>query len=1810
MDRIGVHDNFFALGGHSLLATQVVSRITGSIRADLPLREMFQSPTIAELAGRIGSATAGASGPPIVPVPREGEMLPSFTQEALWFLDQLERGRATYTIYSPLRIKGPLQVAIAERALNEILRRHESLRTRFPEVDGRPIQVIEPVKPRPLSLIDLSELPPAQRESQLRQWIAEEMARPIDLQNGPLIRITLLRLAQDDHVAMVSAHHMIYDGWSMAVLQRELAILYLAFASGQPSPLPELPIQYADFAAWQRQWLQGEQLQRLRGYWIKQLAGVAPLELPLDHPRPAIRTTRGDTLLIDLPQETGEALLTFCRQEGVTPFMTLLAAFKVLLQRYSGQDDIAVGSPVANRARPETEALIGYFVNVVVLRDDVSREPSFREVLRRVKQTTLDAYDHQEMTLDQVVAAVNPPRDMSRHPLFQVMFALHNFDLPQMDPHGFNISGLEDGPAVKSAFFDLTLAFWQTGAVFRGEWNFRTDLFEAETIRRMVGHFHVLLAAAIAEPDRSLTSLPLLTDEERERVTVEWNATAMEYPQDVCFHDLVAARVAATPEAEAVVLEEERWTYRHLDDAANRIARLLQRQGVEPQARIAICLERSPRLLAAVLGVLKAGGVYVPLDPAYTRTAEERMKYVLQDAQVSLVLTDSSQVEAISSVHPNVLVLDQSDGDAIPPSVEVEAADEEKGNSDRLAYILYTSGSTGKPKGVMVTHRNLVNAYFGWLRAYRLDDVRSHLQMASFAFDVFGGDMVRALGSGGKLVICPRETLLDPLRLLDLIRREKVDAGEFVPVVLRHLVQYLEETDQSLDGLQLVVVGSDAWYVAEHKRTLRCLVPGTRLVNSYGLTETTIDSSYFEGDAGRLPDASLVPIGRPFANVRLYVLDGRMQPVPVGVPGELYIGGDGVSRGYVNQELNAERFVADPFMPGASGRLCHTGDRARWRPDGQVEFLGRADNQVKIRGFRVEPGEIEEVLGGHPALAAAAVAPRERAAGDLRLIAYVVGKTDVVPVAAELKQFLAQRLPDYMIPSAFVVLRALPTTTSGKVDRKALPAPDWTSTAAQGEFVAPRPGAEQQLAAIWSEVLALERIGAHDNFFDLGGNSLVALRLVARVRAAFSIDLPLVALFAAPTVAGLAMAVEKMRGQAQAGDDAGETVDLEAEAELDSALCVTANQPVATTPPAKILLTGATGFLGAYLLRELLEQTSAEVHCLVRAPNAEEGRKRIADNLSQYELDVPGATERIVPVCGELAEPRLGLSAEQFDSLAATIDAVFHNGAYVNFVYPYQILRAANVAGTKEILRLATQTKVKPLHFVSTVSVFDSPEYATAGTINEDQPLIALGSLQGGYAQSKCVAEKLVREAGRRGLPIAVYRPGRVTADADTGAESLTDYTTLLLRLCIEMKTAPSSDDRVDMTPVDYVARAVVGLALRREAMGKTFHLINPRAVPLRDVYRAIRTCGYELQEVPPDEWRTRAIQWGGRSRDESFKAFSSWLWLMGQTPPAATAPPAEAATATPPTIACEQTLRDLQPLGISCPTLNVDRLTKQVRFLERKELLSPPRRAGRQAESLVPLRTGGSARPLFIFHGMGGHVAAFMPLAHALAGDRPMFGLQARGLDPGQWPQDRIEAMATSCLEEIRDVQPRGHYLLAGWSMGGLIALEAAQQLLAIGQETALVVMFDTHLSLHDFQYEVDDHSVLMQVAPRLNIPIEQLKGLPIEQKWQRIAEMADKAEGMGIAEIRRLAAACKAHLAAIARYEPRPYPGHAVLFTAQGGRSAQNRRWKTICPRLCVESAAGDHFSMLREPHVKALTERLGRFLQECDEEGKQKP
>lgn len=1548
LDRVGVHDSFFELGGDSLQAAILLNLVASGLgrQLSIPLRDLFQTPTIAGLAERIESATSDESSaqPPLVPIARDGELPLSLNQEALWFLDRLEPDRPTYMLHLALNVRGPLNIPALEQALNEIARRHEVFRTTFPEVNGGPVQVIAPPKPASLPVIDLSDLPESEREEELRRRIAAEMRRPIDLSNGPLIRITLLRRAKDDYAAVTSTHHIIHDGWSMGIVLRELATLYPAYAAGRLSPLPELPVQYVDFSAWQRQLLQGETLERLRGYWQDQLVGTPPLELPTDHPRPAVRTTRGSSRPCRLSPETSAAVLEFCRREGVTPFMTLLAAFEVLLARYAGQNDFAVGVPVANRNKAETESLIGYFVNVVVLRTKLKGDPTFREAVLRTRQTALDGFERQEMTLDQVVDAVKPPRDLSRNPIFQVMFALQNIKLPAPPEMELEISPYEDCPAPPSANFDLTLELFERNDTFEGGLGFSTDLFLSETIDRMIEQFEVLVATAVREPDRTVSALPLLGDAESRAMIDRWNDTARPYDRTRPIHRLFEEHARATPDATAIVAGDERWTYSQLNAKANQIAHHLRNHNIGPETRVGVCMERSPELFAAVLGIMKAGGAYVPLDPAYTHEAAERTKYVIESSQVALVVTTVALADSIDV--PVKVVLD---GASAEPIASQSGENVDGGaNADSLAYILYTSGSTGRPKGVMVTHGNLINAYYGWLDAYRLDtEVRSHLQMASFGFDVFAGDFIRAFGSGGKLVVCRKEILLDAERLLDLLRREQIDAAEFVPVVMRNLVQYLQETEQTLDSMRLAIVGSDVWYVADHQQAKRVLGKNTRLINSYGLTETTIDSSYFEGDVRAMADGSLTPIGRPLANTRLYVLDEQMRPTPIGVAGGLYIGGDGVSRGYVNAELNAERFPIDPFSSIPNSRMCRTGDRARRRADGQIEFLGRADNQVKIRGFRVEPGEIEHVLREHPSLSQAVVTARQRTAGDVQLVGYVVMKLNAAFDATELRGHLVGRLPDYMIPSAFVALDALPTTSSGKIDRKSLPDPDWGNLPSRTEYVAPKTSLEQQVAGIWAELLNIEKVGTQDNFFDLGGNSLLALRLAARVRKDIGVEVPLVTLFTSPTVGLLAAAIEQLRQQAELmGFVTGPQVDWDAETQLDPVIRAADDLASPVLKPSRVLLTGATGFLGAFLLRELLEQTDADIYCLVRADDVEAGRKKIARILEQYHIQGVGASARIVPICGDLAQPRLGLSDDAFRELAASIDAIYHNGAQVSSIYPYQMLRAANVGGTIEVLRLATQSKLKPLHFVSTISVFDSPEYLVKSTIDETQPLVTIGSLTTGYARTKCVAEKLVRAAAARGLPTAIYRPGRIAADSEHGAGNMADEVTIMAKLCIELGALPTAEEtaEINMAPVDFVSRAIVALSRQKESLGSTFHLMNPKPVAVRKIYRAMLSSGFNLQELPFAQWRSRMIEHGSHSKNDMLAGFAH---LLAADAAHQSQSPEDSVPKT--SIECSHTTRRLDQLAVQCPTIDDVMLSRYFQFLGRRI----------EAEAAEPSREG-----------------------------------------------------------------------------------------------------------------------------------------------------------------------------------------------------------------------------------------------------------
>ncbi|HEX6291276.1 MAG TPA: amino acid adenylation domain-containing protein, partial [Herpetosiphonaceae bacterium] len=1495
VERVGVHDSFFELGGHSLMATQVISRIREVCQVDLPLRALFEAPTVAGLSERIASARFEAPeliAPPIQPVPRDGTPLVlSFAQQRLWFFDQLQPESAAYNISTALHFEGTLDVAALEQSLSEIVRRHESLRTVFAQGGdlGQPIQLIGPVEPLPLPQIGLDFLPPEERLGEAIQMASEEAERPFDLQSGPLLRATLLHLGPTEHVLLLNMHHIVSDGWSMGVFMREMTVLYRAFATGSPSPLPELPIQYADYAAWQRNWLQGDVLSAQLDYWKQQLGPegtpVPTLQMPTDYPRPPVATLRGAVQEFALPQALGETLKAISRREGATLFMTLLTAWQVLLSRYSGQDDIAVGTPIANRTRGEVERLIGYFINTLVLRTDLTGATTFREALQRVRATALGAYAHQDLPFEQIVDAVQPERDLSRHAIFQVMFVLQNAPMDPVEMPGLLFKPL--AIARTTTRFDLTLTMAEGPHGLTGALEYSTDLFEPETITRLIGHFQTLLTEIAAQPAQPLASLSLLTPGEEHQVLIDWNATAREYPHDACIHTLFAEQAARTPDAIAAVFEDQQIAYAELDRRSNQLARYLQSLGVGPDVCVGVFMERSLDLVVGLLGILKAGGAYLPLDPSYPA---DRLSFMVADSAAPVLLTQRNLLLDLPDHQAQVVCVD-TDWPTIARSSAAPVAS--AATPDHLAYVIYTSGSTGRPKGVMVPHRGVVNFFVGiderigepqpgtWLavtsisfdisvlelfwtltrgfqvvvqreadysqaqssahadkpmqfslfyfasddRADTRTQYRLLMEGAKFAdrhgftavwtperhFHAFGGlypnpsvtsaaiaaitervqiragsvvlplhnpirvaeewsvvdnlsngrvgisfasgwhaddfvfaperfttrkqamleqiETVRklwrgeavpfkggagnqvdirvsprpvqadlpmwltasgapetfktagALGVGvlthllgqtveglaekialyraawrehghpgdghvtlmlhtfvGKDLDVVRETVREPFTnylrtsldlignlarsmgrdpqaedfseddmtaLLDhafdryfetsslmgtpdiclqMVDRLKgigvdevaclIDFGVEVQTVIdsfdylmllqersnryaratadysvlaqlsRHGISHMQCTPSmanmllldpealtAMASLRKLMLGGEALPLALADQLTRAL--DAELHNMYGPTETTIWSTTQQVERG----STAISIGRPIANTEIYILDRYLQPTAIGIPGDLYIGGDGLVRGYLNRpELTAERFIPNPFggrPHGAPGtRLYKTGDLARYRANGTIEYLGRVDTQVKIRGYRIEVGEIEAVLGEHPAVREAVVVARDDAtsadSSAKRLVAYVVPH-ETMPAMNELRSFLEARLPGYMVPALIMALDALPLTPNGKVDRSALPAPDQLRPDLETDFVAPQTPIEQMLANIWADVLQVGEVGVTDNFFSLGGNSLLATLLVSRMREAFQVDLPVRMLFEAPTIAGLSQRIVQAR---------------------------------------------------------------------------------------------------------------------------------------------------------------------------------------------------------------------------------------------------------------------------------------------------------------------------------------------------------------------------------------------------------------------------------------------------------------------------------------------------------------------------------------------------------------------------------------------------------------------------------------------------------------------------------------------------------
>jgi amino acid adenylation domain-containing protein len=1126
VEQVGMNDNFLELGGDSLLATRIFSRVLNRFQVELPIQTLLNASTIADMAGALAShRTEGANGnngalasaDRSIPLRKNTDPVPlSFAQERLWFLDQLQQLGPAYNVGRAFRLRGDLDKGSLEKALQSIVARHEALRTTFRLKDEVPVQVIETGRTIQLEEVDLLE----DQGEDIQRLINDEARRPFDLSQDLMLRAKLFRLPGEEHVLHLTLHHIASDGWSTGVLYRELSEFYASYTTGRSTALPELPIQYADYAVWQREWLVGKRLEEQLSYWKEHLAdSPALLELPADHPRPAEFTYQGARENFEFPAGLLSALKKLSQQEGVTLFMMLLAAFQAFLSRYTGSEDIVVGSPIAGRTRIETERLIGFFVNTLVLRTDLSGNPTFRQLLGRVSDVAFNAYEHQDLPFEKLVVELQPDRSLNHSPLFQVMFVLQNAHSETFTLPGLQLQRLDLDTGTSK--FDLTLFLQEEGKALKGVLQFNTDLFERGTVMRLLGHYQTLLKEVVKDPDQPISSIPLLAGPERDRLLVEWNDTKKDHP-NAAIHELFEAQVEKTPDAVAVVFEEEVLTYSEVNGRANQVAHHLRKRGVGPDILVGICLERSLEMVIGLLGVLKAGGAYVPLDPTYPKN---RLAFMIEDTGASVLLTQELLLENLPGSSTYVVCLDKNWESIARESKENPASGAAPEN---LAYVIYTSGSTGQPKGVAMPHGPLVNLIAWQSEHSECGKGTRTLQYAPLGFDVSFQEIFSAWYAGGTLVLINDAQRRDPVETLRLIDEEKVERLFLPFVALEQLAEVASRVSIFPESLREVNTAGEQLRITPAISHLFERLPHCQLVNQYGPTEAHVVSAY---ELSGKPDSwpRLPPIGRPIANTSLYILDANLEPVPIGVPGELHIGGVGLARGYLKRsELTADKFIPDPFTDMPDARLYKTGDLARFLPDGNIEFLGRMDDQVKIRGFRIELGEIEAVLAEHPAVGQCVVLAREDVPGDKRLVAYVAEDDQKKSSVEVLRVFLKDKLPEYMIPSAFVMLNQFPLTSSGKVDRRALPAPDKTRPELEKAFVAPRTDVEKELERIWIEVLCLERVGIHDNFFELGGHSLMATQIVNRVRSEMVVELPLIAIFESPTIAEIAKTIQSM----------------------------------------------------------------------------------------------------------------------------------------------------------------------------------------------------------------------------------------------------------------------------------------------------------------------------------------------------------------------------------------------------------------------------------------------------------------------------------------------------------------------------------------------------------------------------------------------------------------------------------------------------------------------------------------------------------
>ena len=1360
------------------------------------------------------------------------------TQQGLWFQSHYAQGQGLYHVQLALEIAQEVQLDAFRQSWHQVMQRHPILRTSFWEWQGQEgLQLVWRELPLPMSVQDWRGQSHEEQQERLQAYLREERARGFVPGEEPQWRILLAQTGAQEHQLVWSAHHSILDGWSMGIVLAEVSRCYQALSQGQAMAWkPGRP--YREYVSW----LAAQDLQQAEQYWQETLRGVEPAA-PLSVERRADSNWHGASegqthgqVSLRLSEEETTGLQELAQRSHLTLNTLLQGCWALLLSRYRGAEEALFGVVVSGRpAEMEgVEQMVGLFINTLPLRVQVPGQMGWDEWIQQVQEQNVQLRHYEYSPLVQVQRWSGIPAGA---PLFESLFVFENFPAEEEQLEALHLR-LPRGE--ERIHYPLSLVMGldkQLGITLY----YDARRFERETAAHMLEQIRQVCAQIVRTPQTRLAQLSLLSERERVQVLSDWNAAGQATIESACIHELFAEQARRAPEALALVCGEQQLTYGELERRANQLAHWLQRQGVGPEVPVGLCVERSLEMITGMLAILKAGGAYVPLDPSYP---QERLGYMIQDAHLHLLLTQehlharvpvgSVPVAYLDSVRPGIAQLPVT---ALRSGVVPE----------NLAYVIYTSGSTGRPKGTLVTHRGFASFTHWQRQTYQLQEPQRVLQSASFSFDASVLEIVAALLSGGTLHLPVPGLRMIGTDLLDLLLEQGIENVTLTPSALATLPLV------PLPDVRVLSAVGEACPV----ELMRSWTKGRTFLNGYGPTETTIFACVARCEASQ----ERIHIGRPVTNTRLYVLDRHLEPVPIGVPGELYIGGMGVTRGYLGRpELTAERFIADPFAtPGeGGGRLYRSGDLVRYLPDGNVEFLGCIDQQVKIRGFRIELGEIEDALRQHSAIQEAVVVVQQEGLNDKRLVAYLKEQQpEPQPATADLRLFLKKVLPEYMLPATFVWIEAFPTTSSGKIDRKALSALHWTPTDAEHTFVAPSTDTEKQLAPLWEQILGISPIGIHESFFELGGHSLLATRLMTRMRETLHLDIPLQVLFQTQTLAEFSRTVDLMKAEGEAAlADLTPFIDLSARPVLDSAIRPQATMQVHSVESARrVFLTGGTGFLGAFLIHELLHQTDTEIFCLVRAQDEAIGHQRLQKNLADYGLWEEEHGHRIIAVPGDLALPRFGLSQAAFEHLAKTVEVIYHNGALVNFMYPYKLLEAANVLGTQEVLRLACEHAIKPVYYISTLSTFAVTEYRSGDILREhDQPR-QNGQVEQGYALSKWVAEQLIMDAQKRGLPISIYRPGMVTGHSQSGVGHAKDFVWQAIRLGISMEVLPERDVTLSMTPVDYVARALVHISRQEGALGKHFHLVNSQSIHMNSLVSWMHTFGYQTPLMPFDQW-------------------------------------------------------------------------------------------------------------------------------------------------------------------------------------------------------------------------------------------------------------------------------------------------------------------------------------------------------------------